>query len=112
MNFKNKQGRKRPQICFKCNKGDLLEREKQRMRERDSFKILYTGYLLSIVKIKIEIESEIKRERERGKRKERERKKEEKKREKQKQRERDQTKSVTGHKVNRLISRDLLNLQI
>ena len=40
-------------------RGELLE------RERDSFGILYTGYLLSIVKIKREIERGKKRERER-----------------------------------------------
>ena len=34
---------------------ELLEREK---KERDSFGILYTGYLLSIVKIKWENEKE------------------------------------------------------
>ena len=54
-----KQGRKRPQICIKYNK-----------RERDSLWILYTGYLLSLVKIKRQIE----REKEKGKRGERERK--------------------------------------
>ena len=32
------------------------ERERKRGRERNSFGILYTGYLLSIVKIKREIE--------------------------------------------------------
>ena len=31
---------------------ELLEREREKERERDSFGILYTGYLLSIVKIK------------------------------------------------------------
>ena len=35
-------------------RGGLLEREKK----RDSFWILYTGYLFSIVKIKREIEKE------------------------------------------------------
>ena len=42
---------------------ELFSRE--RKRERDSFGILYTGYLLSIVKIKREIEREKERERER-----------------------------------------------
>ena len=46
-------------------RGDLLEGEREKKRERDSFGILYTGYLF-IVKIKREIERE--RERERGKR--------------------------------------------
>ena len=32
------------------------ERERKRKKERDCFGILYTGYLLSIVKIKREIE--------------------------------------------------------
>ena len=44
-------------------------------RERDNFGILYTGYLLSIIKIKREIEREIEREseiRERKREKERE----------------------------------------
>ena len=35
--------------------------------ERDSFEILYTGYLLSIVKIKRERENDKKKEREREK---------------------------------------------
>ena len=56
-------------------RGELLE------RERDSFGILYTGYLLSIVKIKRgrerqrerERETERERERERERKKERER---------------------------------------
>ena len=47
--------------------GELLEREREREkegeslereRERDSFRILYTGYPLSIVKIKREIDRE------------------------------------------------------
>jgi hypothetical protein len=33
-----------------------LEKEREKERERDTFGILYTGYLLSIVKIKREIE--------------------------------------------------------
>ena len=44
-------------FAFIARKGELLE------RERDSFGILYTGYLLSIVKIKREIEREKERER-------------------------------------------------
>ena len=64
-----KQGQKRPQICkIAIRRGDI-----------DSFEILYTGYLSSIVKIK--------RERERRKR-ERERRKREKE-EKQRERERE-----------------------
>ena len=35
-----------------------MEREREREKGRDSFGILFTGYLLSIVKIKREIESE------------------------------------------------------
>ena len=61
-----KQGRKLPLICIKCNKRVTFgkrKREKERERDwererkkkRDSFGILYTGYLLSIVKIKREI---------------------------------------------------------
>ena len=46
-----------------------MERERKRgiekKRERNSFGILYTGYLLSIVKIKRDREIEGKRERER-----------------------------------------------
>ena len=42
-------------------RGELLEREKD--RERYSFGILFTGYLLSIKKIKREIEKERERER-------------------------------------------------
>ena len=34
-------------------RGDLLEGEREKVRERDSFGILYTGYILFIVKIKI-----------------------------------------------------------
>ena len=37
-----KQGRKRPEICKNAIRRELLE------RERDSFGILYTGYLLSM----------------------------------------------------------------
>ena len=50
---------------------ELLEREREKEREI-VFRILYTGYLLSIIKIKKEIESEREREREREKEKERE----------------------------------------
>ena len=42
--------------------------ERKRKRERYSFGILYTGYLLSIVKIKRERKRERERERERRKR--------------------------------------------
>ena len=89
MNMKQhvrKQGRKRPQICIKCNNRGTFEerkreREKKRERERDSFGILYTDYLLSTVNIKREIERERKREREQKReRKERERERKGKKR--------------------------------
>ena len=53
----------------------MKKRESERERERDDFKILYTGYLLSIVKIKREIYKEREREesekKERGRRRER-----------------------------------------
>ena len=59
-----KQGQKRPYICIKCNKrGTFGKRKSKRKRERDSFGILYTGYLLSIVKIERELERERERER-------------------------------------------------
>jgi hypothetical protein len=51
LRVKLKQGRKCPYICIKCNKRRTIG-ERIRKRERDSFWILYTGYLLSIVKIK------------------------------------------------------------
>ena len=54
-----KQGWKCPYICINCNKRGTFG---DRKRERKSFGILYTVYLLSIVKIKWEIER--KRERE------------------------------------------------
>ena len=44
-------------------RGELLEREREKDRERESIGILFTGYLLSIVKIEREIERERKRER-------------------------------------------------
>ena len=72
------------------------EREKKREIERDSFEILYTGYLLSIVKIKREIERE-KEERDRkekGKRKERERKDIGKRERKKRKREREKERKV------------------
>ena len=53
-----KQGRKRKK-GIKAIRGELLE------RERDSFWILYTGYLLSIIKITREREKKRERERER-----------------------------------------------
>jgi hypothetical protein len=52
----------------------LCKQGRKQKRDRDSFGILYTGYLLSIVKIKREIERE--RERKREKERERERKRE------------------------------------
>ena len=39
-------------------RGELLEREREKDRERESIGILFTGYLLSIVKIEREIERE------------------------------------------------------
>ena len=59
----NKQGRKHPYICIKCNKRGTFGERKERERKR--FGILYTGYLLSIVKIKREKERERKREKKR-----------------------------------------------
>ena len=54
--------------------GTFGERKRERKGERDSF-VLYTGYLLSIVKIKREVERKRLREKkERGKREEIERK--------------------------------------
>ena len=55
-------------------RGELLERERD--RERYSFGILFTDYLLSIVKIKREIEREYREKRKREIDKERERKRE------------------------------------
>ena len=63
-------------------RGEFLERE----RERDSFGILYTGYLLSIVKIKRKVERERDREGKRERERERERKRE-KERDREKERE-------------------------
>ena len=51
--------RKLRRFALSAIRRELLERE----RERDSFGILYTGYLLFIVKIKREIKRKIKRER-------------------------------------------------
>ena len=75
-------------------RGKLSEKEKKK-RERDSFGILYTGYLLYIVKIKREIDKK-----ERGKR--------EREREKKREREISNIIIKVGHKVNRLISINLL----
>ena len=44
------------------------ERKREKEREKEIFGILYTGYLLTILKIKREKGREGKRERERGKR--------------------------------------------
>ena len=70
----NEQGRERPQICIKWG----AFRERERDREKDSFRILYTGYLLSIERQ--ERETEIDRERERQER-ETERERQERERE-------------------------------
>ena len=56
---------KRPYFALSAIRGELLERKREIVGERDSFGILNTGYLLSIVKIKRE-------ERERKKKRERE----------------------------------------
>ena len=67
---KNKRNREKNVHRFaliRCNKRGTFEIEREREmkrkeRERDSFWILYTGYLLSIVKIKREKEGEGKRD--------------------------------------------------
>ena len=69
-------------------------------RERDSFGILYTGYLLSIVKIKREIE----RDRERGRKRERKEREREREREREKEGERERKERERGFNVeNKLI---------
>ena len=69
-----KKRTKSPNICIKCNKRGTLGEKREKERE---FVILYTGYLLYIVKIKRVI-----KRKERGER-ERERKKRKKKRERE-----------------------------
>ena len=50
-------------FALRAIKGELLE-GKEREKERDSFGILYTGFLLSIVKIKRDRDERRERERE------------------------------------------------
>ena len=57
--MKENKGENAHRFSLSAIRGELLE------RERDNFGILYTGYLLSIVKIEKEIERMRERERER-----------------------------------------------
>ena len=92
-------------------RGREIKSKRKKERKRDSFGILYTGYILLLVKIKREREREI--ERERGKERGRERWKYHHKRQKQ-----ENVWQKLWHnkkvwpKVNRLISRDLQNTNL
>ena len=55
MYFTNKRDENVHRFEFSAIRGELLERKKREI-ERDSFGILYTGYLLSIVMTKRERE--------------------------------------------------------
>ena len=88
-------------------RGKLLKRKRE--GERDSFGILYTGYLLSIVKKKIKREVERERENKEIERKNKKRKKRKRERKREKERERKKEKE-REREIEREKERDLIRL--